>query len=44
MNLFDLIIVTIVTIVTKINHPNMTPCDCSAIFDDVITLKLNKIM
>jgi hypothetical protein len=34
---------TIVIKLIEISHPNMTPCDCSATFDDVITLKLKKI-
>ncbi len=31
------------TIVTKINYPNMAVYDCSATFDDVVTLKLKYI-
>jgi hypothetical protein len=35
---------TIIIKLIEISHPNMTPCDCSATFDDVITLKLKKII
>jgi hypothetical protein len=40
MKLFDLIIFMINLV--EINLPNMTLCDCSVTFDDVITLKLKK--
>jgi hypothetical protein len=33
---------TIIIKLIEINHPNMTPCDCSATFDDVMTFKLTK--
>jgi hypothetical protein len=41
MKLFDLIIFMINLV--EINLPNMTLCDYSVTFDDVITLKLKKI-
>ncbi len=34
----------IMTNVTKNNHLNVTPCDYSLTFDDMITLKLKRIM
>ncbi len=32
------------TNVIKTSHSNVTPCDCNVTFDDMITLKLKKIM